>query len=180
MSYNDEITLEEIMQSRENRADKQKKLISEYKLPLISFTVNMPGALKRNPISLIAFKEGYDEIRKVLYKEGLIPVFIERIELKTGSETYIVVDINENKLKELTLRLENSHPLGRLWDFDIIGTDGASISREKLNYPRRKCFICEEEAHACARSRKHSVDGLVQKVNEIVTKYMKERNLDSK
>ncbi|HBT15986.1 MAG TPA: citrate lyase holo-[acyl-carrier protein] synthase, partial [Firmicutes bacterium] len=44
-----EATLEDILRARDRRAEKQKQLIQEYVLPLVSFTINIPGTIKSSP-----------------------------------------------------------------------------------------------------------------------------------
>ena len=43
-----EVTLLEVLSSRENRAKAQKNLICKYKKPLISFTMNIAGPQKNS------------------------------------------------------------------------------------------------------------------------------------
>ncbi|MBR4411438.1 MAG: citrate lyase holo-[Firmicutes bacterium] len=48
-------------------------------------------------------------------------------------------------------------------------TDIRSISRSQLGAGPRKCLLCGENAKACARSRAHSMDDLLNKINEILS-----------
>jgi len=166
-----EITLEQMLKARDERAEKQRKLIMKYELPLISFTVNMPGARKSTALGTSIFLEGCCEIMKRLEDKGKLPVHHEARDLLTGSEAYVIVDMDGRALKELMLEIENAHPLGRLWDFDVIGRDGLTVSREALGYPKRKCLLCDEDAHACARSRAHSLDELLRKIHSMADEY---------
>ena len=48
----------------------------------------------------------------------------------------------ERTLKAITLQIENGHPLGRLFDLDVIGKEGKSISREDLVFQNvNTCFV---------------------------------------
>jgi len=166
-----EITLEQMLNAREARAEKQNMLCTKYLLPVISLTVNIPGAFKSTPVSSRIFREGYDELIKRLLEDGFAPVYQETCDLITGSEGYVVVNMDKCAIKELVIRIEMEHPLGRLLDFDVIGQDGMAISREALGYPKRKCLICNEEAHVCARSRAHSIDNLMEKIQSMTDAY---------
>ena len=159
-----EITLEQILKARDDRAEKQKILINKYHMPLISFTVNMPGIRKKTPLSGKLFWEGFQVFDKKLADDGIPLVCQETYDLLTGYEAYIVADISALALKELTIQVENQHPLGRLWDFDVIERDGRLLSRETLGYPKRKCLLCNEDANACARSRLHSQEDLINRM----------------
>ena len=166
-----EITLEQMLNAREARAEKQNMLCTKYLLPVISLTVNIPGAFKSTPVSSRIFREGYDELIKRLLENGYTPVYQETHEFITGSEGYVIVNMDKHAIKELAVQIEMKHSLGRLLDFDVIGEDGVAISREALGYPKRKCLICNEEAHVCARSRAHSIDNLLKKIQSMVDQY---------
>ncbi len=89
----------------------------------------------------------------------------------TGPEALLVVAASSRELKAATTRLEDEHPLGRLWDIDVIDTLGIACSRRTLGLPARRCLLCAEEAHLCVRSRAHSLPELQQAVQEIVHAY---------
>ena len=50
---------------------------------------------------------------------------------------------------------------------DVIGTDGEKLSRGVY----RKCLICGCQAQECARSRKHSVEELQDKIMKMIEAY---------
>src|SRR5690554_4491617 len=145
------ITLEQMLKARDERVLKQKKLIKRFDQPLISLTVNIPGRYKKTTLSSRIFNEGCNMLSKKLEETGNHPQYLEKSELVTGPEAYVVVNSDEYALKEFVLQLESLHPLGRLLDFDVIGSNGQIISREELSYPKRKCLLCDEDAHICAR-----------------------------
>ena len=108
----DEEKLAILLQSREKRAAMQEKLISSYGMPIVSFTVNMPGVEKRNESSRKVFEAGVYAVR-----EKLAPriAAIKTVDEETGYEAYFVVDMNASELKEKMCAIEGSHPLGRLF-----------------------------------------------------------------
>ena len=71
----------------------------------------------------------------------------------------MVVEADAVDLKAALVALEDSHPLGRLWDLDVASRQG-SLSRRDLGHPARRCLVCDEPAHACARSQAHSRETL--------------------
>jgi holo-ACP synthase len=174
MAFANEVTLEQLLIAREKRAKRQKALLDQYDLPLISFMVNAPGPQKNTPLTRHIFNEGYTVLIKELNESGYFPVYNERLDLATGMEGYIVVNVDEKILKEHTIRIETQHPLGRLFDIDVIGRDGLHISREVMGYPKRECLLCDKEAHVCGRSRAHSTQELLNKIQ-----YMVKRSLMS-
>ena len=172
MTESIEVTLEQLLDAREYRAARQKGLIEKYKLPLVSFTINMPGPVKVTSDSTILFLEGCKALVNKLKEAGLTEVYFKTNDHITGFEAYCVVDTDERNLKGLLLEIENEHPLGRLFDLDVIGVGGVPISREDFGNLKRKCLLCDEDAHGCGRSRKHTVEELVQKIKSIVDSYL--------
>ena len=78
----------------------------------------------------------------------------------------LAVDAAAESLKKQAESIEKEFPEGRLFDIDVIGTDGLKLSR---NVPR-KCLICGQPAAACARSRTHSAEELRKATAELLKK----------
>lgn len=171
MLRTEQVTLEQMLAARDEKASRQNELVMQFGLPLIALTVNIPGSCKKTPASRAAFQVGYSELLDQLAERELIPAHCETRENTTGYEAYVVVNLNETRLKEITVQIENTHPLGRLLDYDIIGRDGIAISRKSLGYSERKCFLCDEIAHACARNKTHSIEELHGKIDSMIALY---------
>ena len=109
-----EVTLTEILDAREMRASVQKELLNTYKKPLICFTMNIAGPVKVTPLIERAFYEGV-----ALLKAQLKDIVYEKSEvLNTGCTLMIVSSHSPEELKNICTNIEESHPIGRL--FDII------------------------------------------------------------
>lgn len=163
----DKEILYEILNSREERAARQKSLIEEYNNSLISFTLNIPGAKKDSPsyrdIHDIGMKKILNDIDKNAYKI----LYSQSYHKNTGSEGFIVVDMDPFQLKKLTLVIEDTHELGRIFDIDVLDTNHNQIGRNDLGAKPRKCLICSENAKVCSRSGRHSIDQLLEKIDEL-------------
>jgi Phosphoribosyl-dephospho-CoA transferase (holo-ACP synthetase) len=70
------------------------------------------------------------------------------------------------------ITLEQQHPLGRLFDLDVLQADGRSLSRREFDLPPRRCLICDELAAACGRSRRHSSEELQVRIHQILHTYL--------
>ena len=156
------VSLEEMLEARDRRAEAQKNLLEEASPQdaLISFTLNIPGDVKKNHMTWILFSRGLKELEKLSYREK------RRIEFhgKTGDEALFLVAENPIKVKSDMEKLEDAFPAARLFDLDVMNADGEKLSR---NIPRR-CLLCDNEAHACARSRAHGLDAIKAKVDELL------------
>ena len=153
-----EVSLQEILDAREARAQKQQLLLRQYQKPLLCFTMNIPGPKKFDRDISIGFAVGNWLLRTALAGRRIL--HREQLRLPTGCEGYWVVDIPARELKQLAIDIEDTQPIGRLFDMDVMDIDGTKLSRQTLGYPRRQCLICERDAVLCARSRTHSVQEL--------------------
>ncbi|MGM9999402.1 MAG: citrate lyase holo-[acyl-carrier protein] synthase [Candidatus Bruticola sp.] len=164
------IELEELLESRDKRCAFQQYLLKLRPVPLISFMVNMPGPIKRSPLSEKLHAAGCSELKKVL-KSTII--WSEVRQLNTGFEGYFAVDLSPEELKRQTCSIEDCHPLGRLWDFDVHTLKG-QISRQQLDLAPRLCLMCSKPAPLCARSRAHSLPELLSRICTMANQYFGE------
>ncbi len=166
------VTLEQVLECRESRAYKQREWVKAHSLPLVSFTINMMGAIKKNQISAIAFSAGVDAICASLAQNEIKICYQERCDADTGYEFLAAVEEPDIfKVKRIMVDIEEDHPLGRLFDIDIIPVDLTPISRQQAGHAPRRCLLCQSEAKVCARSRVHSQSELIQHMMELVYDY---------
>ena len=150
--------LTEILQAREDRVQKQNALLQRYRKPLLCFTMNIPGPVKVDRDVQIGFFVG-----NRLLLDALSPYPIlhwEQHSPITGCEAYYVVDLPARELKQLAVDLEDTDPIGRLFDMDVLDIDERKLTREELGHQRRACLICNKDAVVCARSRAHPLEQL--------------------
>lgn len=163
------ITLEEILEARSQRAKKQKALLKNGGNCLISFTLNIAGEIKQFPLALAAFDEGLGEIKRAIPKGSLLT--FEEYRENTGSEAFFLLNAAPGTIKKEMAALEERHPLGRLFDIDVLNIDGISISRSDLGLPARTCLVCKENAKACARSQAHSMELILGSMARMLNDY---------
>ena len=162
------ISLEQLLESRDRRAAMQKDLLDKYPgKSLLCLTVQLPGAEKRNAASLAIADAGVAAIREVLTPEREI-----LRDLETGYEAYFIVSCTDTEAKRLAVGIEDSHPLGRMMDIDVISLEGP-LSRESIGLGPRPCLICGQPARICMRARTHSTEELIETINAKVDNYLK-------
>ena len=168
----DEKIFFDILQSREDRALFQEEIINKYNAPIISFTLNIPGKIKDSSMYRKIHNAGIEAINKSLNDYEVI--YTKKKEKSTGPEAYFSVNINPLELKQLTTKIETEHPLGRLFDIDVLDINNKQISRTELELEPRKCMICENNAKECSRSKKHSLEELLEEIKYIYRSYFKD------
>lgn len=158
------VELSQMLAARDRRVERQGALLEQYRLPLVSFTLNIAGPVKNGPEirRLFALGRGllFGQLRRV--KAPL--VYREEVDEETGCEGLYVVDMDPAALKTLCCDLEENTGAGRLFDLDVLCPDGSKLDRPR---PRR-CLICGNEAKDCARSRTHSVPELQAKTRDMI------------
>ena len=138
----------ELLDEREVRANLQKQLTEDFPYPLAVIKANLPGTDKRCLISAVAVCEGYFELKKQKIIHAQTSYTTE------GLIFYLSMDADACELKRVCVDIEQSHPLGRLMDIDVI-TEKGQISRGDMGLSPRKCFLCDEDAHLCVRNQSH-------------------------
>ena len=154
-----EITLSEILTAREQRVAIQNALLSEYKAPVISFTMNIAGPVKVTALSHRAFLWGMDQLRLGFLQNKMKVLKEFSRHLPTGDEGYFAIDAPAERVKALCVEIEENGPgPGRFFDMDVIGPDGKKLERGRERY----CIVCGREGRGCASRRLHSVEELQQ------------------
>ena len=149
-----EVTLQQILDFREQRAKQQKALLARFHCPLICFTMNIAGPVKVSPLILRAFQWGLAQLdsrldsAKLLYRQAETPM--------TGCQAFYAVASDASELKQICTAIEEQTPLGRLFDMDVLDCGGNKLER---GYPR-SCIVCGAPGRACAAGRLHSVEKL--------------------
>lgn len=160
---------EDILNAREERVEFQQELLQKFKETLITMRVNYPGINKDNSITrgIISIMKHnlYD-----LFKHNII---FKKEEVRAeGPLVYLVVKGDSRDIKIKTIELEEAHALGRLLDIDVYDKEGNSLSRSEIGFEKRKCFICNEEAHLCVRARKHKEEHIKDFIKNKYEEYL--------
>ena len=170
------VELQDMLACRENRAVRQKQLLEQYQRPVVSLSMNIAGDVKNTPAVSMLQKDGEEEFKSAAKKAGFTLLSEERSDAFTGPESLLVFDGPQGAgsdsfakaLKDVGVAIEDGSPWGRLYDVDIIGTDGAKLSRPQ---PRR-CIVCGGPAADCARSRAHGLDQIKKASDDLIAQYL--------
>lgn len=167
-----EATLTEILAARDKRAERQKAFLSKHRCPLISFTMNIAGPVKTSPLIERGFAKGYGDIAKAMENFHIKEQYIATPH--TGCEALIAIEGDSTQIKKLCVEIEESSPLGRLFDIDVIDESGVKLDRRI----ERSCIVCGEPGKACSAGRLHPIDEIQSVTTKILKDFFKDYDGD--
>ncbi|MDD3225131.1 MAG: citrate lyase holo-[acyl-carrier protein] synthase [Clostridium sp.] len=165
---NTEEMLYKILDGKEKRSQLQRRLIAEYKSTVISFTLNIPGMNKLSDKFKKVHEIGVKELENELFRKHISVEYKKINSSSAGYEALFCILENPISIKRLTANIEGKSKLGRLFDFDVFDNNYKLLSRTEIGLPKRKCLLCNRIAAECARSRRHSIEEILNKINDII------------
>ena len=169
------VTIRDMMATRDNRAKLQSEFAAKYNCTVVSYTLNIAGPLKRFALGDRCFYEGKHEIEKI-FTRGRYNIFEHVLtDAYTGLECLWAVSADAYELKRALVSIEENHPLGRIFDIDVLKTTSSKISRSTFNLPERSCLVCGSPGQGCARSRTHPLDKIIVCTHQIIDSYFTNR-----
>lgn len=164
-----EITLEQLLKSRDQRWETERRLLEMFPgKTLVVLTVVMPGSVKRDARTAVIASAAEAAINAYL---GPKIVLTHRNDAQTGYEEYWITKGDALSIKRQMCGIEESHPLGRLFDIDVIRPDATPISRPDVGFQPRRCLLCGQEARWCMRNHTHTQEEIQQRINEMVNEF---------
>ena len=182
-------------------AMQQKLMAEHSGKTLVCLTVVMPGSVKRNQQSLTVARAAVKAMRKafgvkneerrvkntdeLMRSDELIPetelltnelktetreCLVER-DLNTGYEAYLITSLPLLEAKRVAVDIEDTHPLGRLFDIDVIDAQGIPVSRDRVGGQPRRCLVCDHEARYCMRMRWHTQEEIWARIKQMTDDY---------
>ena len=161
-----EVTLQEVLDARDRRAEAQRQLLEQAGRPVLSFTMNIPGPVKDGPLIRRGFDEGLRLLDAALGEAGFACASRQIIHADTGNEFLCAVKAPAAAVKEICVRIEDESPMGRLFDMDVIGLNGKKLARTE----ERRCLVCGAAGRTCASRRLHSLEELNAAVTSLLRK----------
>ena len=165
------VELSAMLAAKERRVYLQQELLRKHPCSMLSFSMNIAGPVKNNPLILRAFTYGLEAVHAQLYRiRAAIPEEHILREI-TGNEAFLAIKLDPFVLKKLVSEIEEQESAGRLFDMDVLYLDHdevVKVDRSEIGLAERSCLICGAPGRNCASRRVHSVAELQKKTAEIL------------
>lgn len=163
-----DISLAVMLAAKDRRAQRQAAALARFGKPLVSILVVTPGPIKDGWLPRHVMALALRELNKLYTTRNSCLVSHEVFWESTGPEALHVIDADARELKLALIKLEDRHPIGRLWDLDVLAPGGVHLSRKQLGFPARRCLLCERPARECGRCRRHALPDLLEAIEKLV------------
>lgn len=171
------VTSVELRAARDRRVLKKWELLTPGgEICLVEFSLNIAGAVKTFPFARAAFREEVRELSDRLSRFSVLKT--EVYEKNTGDCAFFLLKSQAIQVKKFLVSVEESHPLGRLFNLDVCGPDGISVKRHDLGLLPRTCLVCGEDAHVCAQKKSHSMELIQWQTAKLFHEFFRDRAAD--
>lgn len=152
--------------AREERSRVVRETSEKWHLPVLTVKGNVVGNDK-NPFFMSFVLTRINESVRNRYKSHIL--LEKQIDSIDGNYSIYVIEEAAENLKKTAMELEETD-MGRLVDIDVFY--GQTYTREDFHKEARRCYICNEAAFVCARSRRHLTKDLLNKMADITKEYV--------
>jgi len=170
------VMLEQVLQTKEERAAVQAELRSRYQAAVVSISVNMPGTVKYDQDTLALIEYALSRLQEMFAAADFRVSETRRLPAVAGPAAVLAVKADAALLKQMAVQVEEEQPFGRLLDIDVFDAAGVQLSRNTARQPGRRCFVCDEPAILCIRGRRHDVQEVAAAVAALVATFHQRRN----
>ena len=171
------VTSGELRAARDRRVLKKWELLTPGgEICLVEFSLNIAGAVKTFPFARAAYREEVRELSDRLSRFSVLKT--EVYEKNTGDCAFFLLKSQAIQVKKFLVSIEESHPLGRLFNLDVCGPDGASVKRHDLGLLPRTCLVCGEDAHICTEKKSHSMELIQWQTAKLFHEFFRDRAAD--
>ena len=171
------VTSEELRAARDRRVLKKWELLTPGgEICLVEFSLNIAGAIKTFPFARAAFREEVRELSDRLARFSVLKT--EVFEENSGDYAFFLLKSQAIPVKRFLVSIEESHPLGRLFNLDVCGPDGTSVKRHDLGLLPRTCLVCGEDVHICTAKKSHSMELIQWQTAKLFHEFFRDRAAD--
>ena len=156
-----------VLEARDQRWNLRKKLVKERQSCLITITLCVPLAFRTDEEFWRIFLRLCVTFYKKLISSGHQADFEGCMQSDDGPAFFVSTKSEAIEIKKVCVEAEEVLIGGRLLDIDVMDSGGTPISRDDIDLPPRKCFMCEKPAALCVSRKVHSPNEISEYVMQL-------------
>ena len=160
--------MEALLAAKEQRAARQADWLAHYQRPVISLTLVTPGAVKDSIRYRNMMGVALQACDQMLWKHRWQTLDRQVLWLPTGPEALWCVDHAASEIKAFCTDLGAYHPLGRLWDIDVICPKMVWWAVSQWGEPAPLLVVRRAPRTPRARSRRHDTGQVVARAEQMI------------
>ena len=165
--------LANVLEAKEQRWNKRLELSRKYKCTVVSISLCVPLKYRTNTYCKDIFVSLCNMYMQYAKEKGFELIYEGKVDGADGPTIFLISHNNSLEVKKISAEFETLKKPFRIMDIDIMDENLNPISREDINLPPRKCFICENESAVCVKAKNHTKEEL----EKYITDYFKEAEL---
>jgi len=155
-----------ILESRERLYRTQLELLTRWPA-VVTVGLSLPGGYSIYPWEEL-FAGALLSAKSVLDRTGVTVGEEMRLDTAAGPCSLLATEGDGRFIKAEMVFLEQSQPQGRLWDIDVMTSEGP-IDRAALGLPPRKCLVCDSDAHLCRKLGAHAPQDVISAARKVLS-----------
>lgn len=161
--------ISDILDDKEARWRAAVDLARRLSRPVILGTVVTPGPHKSGAAAGLVFSE---LVAALSDRTDECKWLVHHSETRSGASGPSIIMIasesDPRAVKAQMVEVEQTHPLGRLFDLDVYDCEGRPISRQDLGIAPRRCLVCGGKVEECRRTGSHTLAELWAKIEQML------------
>jgi holo-ACP synthase len=155
------------LEARDRRQETLNRILSNGYPAVLFFTLNIPGSNKVPPGAFGLYNWAFDRLNAAFAE---MRILVQGSDL-LGPYTFFMLEADAVEVKQNCLAVETAEPFARLLDLDVYNSSGEQIDRNSLGLPARPCLVCRQPAVECIRLKRHTLEEVIAKTNELLTTF---------
>ena len=158
-------SVETELATKAQRAARQAEWLGHYQQPVIALTLVTPGAVKDSIRYRNMMGVALQACDQLLWKRRWKTLDRQVLWLPTGPEALWCVEHSASEINALCTELLQTHPLGRLWNIEVICPQQG---RQAQDDRTRRCLLCDDVAQTCESLHRHDAEEVVTRVEQMI------------
>ncbi|WP_434636554.1 citrate lyase holo-[acyl-carrier protein] synthase [Klebsiella sp. I138] len=158
-------SVETELAAKEQRAARQADWLGHYQQPVISLTLVTPGAVKDSIRYRNMMGVALQACDQLLWKRRWKTLDRQVLWLPTGPEALWCVEHSASDVNALCTELVQTHPLGRLWNIEVICPQQGQLMQDES---AGRCLLCDDAAQTCERQHRHDAAEVAAHVEQMI------------